>query len=330
MSARQLAVVFALALGGLAGCDEQPSPARPNDGSVTDRWGGSDSDAPGDAGAGDAINPNADSGANPGGDGAGPDDGTAMADGAPAADAQPVGPSGEPMPAGDLPGWKLVFTDDFTTPVPLGSFPSAVSTKWSAYPDGWKDTSKNGTYMPSKVVSIAGGVMDLYLHTEGGVHMVSAPVPKIPGAQGSGGGLLYGRYAIRFKADPVPGYKTAWLLWPDSESWPEDGEIDFPEGDLDDTICAFMHRQNGTSGGDQDAFCTQETYTSWHTAITEWSASEVRFLLDGKTVGTSTSRIPNTPMHWVIQTETALSGGAPSDSAEGHVQIDWVAVWVPK
>jgi len=51
----------------------------------------------------------------------------------------------------------------------------------------------------------------------------------LPGAVGKEGGLLYGRYAIHFKADPVPGYKTSWLLWPDSEKWPQDGEIDFPE-----------------------------------------------------------------------------------------------------
>ena len=47
-----------------------------------------------------------------------------------------------------------VFADDFSTNVPLGSFPAAVSSSWgNSYPDGWKDTTKNGTYMPSKVVS---------------------------------------------------------------------------------------------------------------------------------------------------------------------------------
>jgi hypothetical protein len=32
-------------------------------------------------------------------------------------------------------------------------------------------------------------------------------------------------------------------------------------------------------------------------------------------------------MRWVIQTETVLSGAAPPDAAEGHVYLDWVAVW---
>ena len=63
------------------------------------------------------------------------------------------------------------------------------------------------------------------------------------------------------------GYKTAWLLWPRSEVWPRDGEIDFPEGDLDSTIHGFVHRQGATSGSDQYAVSTSATYTSWHTAV---------------------------------------------------------------
>jgi beta-glucanase (GH16 family) len=123
------------------------------------------------------------------------------------------------------------------------------------------------------------------------------------------------------------GYKGAWLLWPASEVWPRDGEIDFPEGDFDSTIWAFMHRQGATAGSDQDWFSTSARWTDWHTAVTEWTPSSVRFLLDGQVVGTSTSRIPNTPMHWVIQNETTLSGYVPADSVSGHVLIDWVAVW---
>jgi beta-glucanase (GH16 family) len=238
-------------------------------------------------------------------------------------------PSGEPLPVGDMPGWHQVFSDDFTTDVPLGRFPGAVSDKWTAYQEGWTDTSGNGTYYPSKVISIHNGVLNMYLHTEHGIHMVAAPEPKIPGAVGSEGGLLYGRYAVRFRADRVHGYKTAWLLWPDSEKWPADGEIDFPEANLDGTVSAFMHHQNGTSQSDQDAFGTLISPASWHTAVTEWTSKNVTFILDGQTIASLTTSIPNTPMHWVLQTETVVGGRAPNDSAAGNVQIDWVAVYVP-
>jgi hypothetical protein len=237
-----------------------------------------------------------------------------------------VDPSGQAMPVGNLPGWTQVFSDDFTENVPVGSFPGAVSGKWSAYPDGWKDTSGNGTYEPSKVVSIGHGIMNLYLHTDNGVHMVSAPVPVIPGAPGKEGGLRYGRYAVRFRADPVPGYKTAWLLWPDSEKW-SDGEIDFPEGNLTGTFSAFMHHKGDPT--QQDVFNTTATYATWHTAVIQWTPKAVTFSLDGRVIGTATdaANIPSTPMHWVLQTETQLSGGPPPSSAAGNVQIDWVTAY---
>ena len=82
-------------------------------------------------------------------------------------------PSGENMPVGDLPGWKQIFTDDFTTNVPLGSFPAAVSSKWGAYLSPWKDTSGNGTYSPG-VVSVSGGLINSDIHTTNGVSMVTA------------------------------------------------------------------------------------------------------------------------------------------------------------
>lgn len=236
-------------------------------------------------------------------------------------------PSGQPMPVGDIPGWHQIFTDDFTTDVPLGSFPGLVAKRWSDYPDGWKDTSKNGEYYPSRVVSIHNGVMNLYLHTENGIHMVAAPEPVLPGAVGREGGLLYGRYVIRFRADPLPGYKLAWLLWPDSEVWPRDGEIDFPEGPLVQTINGYMHRQNATALHDQVSVTSQQSFPSWHTATIEWTPTRLNFILDGLTILSTTDRIPDTPMHWVLQTETTST--PPGNQVIGDVQIDWVAVYVP-
>ena len=139
------------------------------------------------------------------------------------------------MPVGDITdangSWHQVFAEDFNTPVPLGSFPGPVyGGRWGVYPNGWHDTSGNGTYYPSRVLSVNNGLLNMYLHTEiingVAVHMVSAPVPRLPGSTGFAG-QAFGRYSVRFHIDPVPGYKTAWLLWPDSNVWPAGGEIDF-------------------------------------------------------------------------------------------------------
>jgi Glycosyl hydrolases family 16 len=238
---------------------------------------------------------------------------------------EPPSPSGEPMPVGDLAGWRQIFTDDFNTPVALGRFPAAVSSRWSAYPSTAHDTSGSGVYHSEKVLSVGGGILNMFIHTEGGKHLVAAPIPKLTATANHG--QLYGRYAVRFRADPLPGYKTAWLLWPDSGRWPRDGEIDFPEANLNDTITGYVHHQGASSSSDQDRFPTSAGYAAWHTAVIEWTPGKVVFLLDGQLVGQTTTRVPSTAMHWVLQTETALSGPAPSASTQGNVQIDWVAAW---
>lgn len=233
--------------------------------------------------------------------------------------------TGEEMPVGDLPGWRQIFAEDFPTNAALGSFPGpGYSARWSVYPDGTRDTAgqngKPSRYYPSKVVSVRGGVLHKYLHTENGTPMAAALLPKTAAPQ------TYGRYAVRFRADSLAGFKAAWLLWPDSGRWPHDGEIDFPEGNLNGTIYAFMHHLGATSGSQQDWFKTDATFTDWHTAVIEWAPEGVTFILDGRIIGVSTQRIPNTPMHYVLQTESCLYECPTADTA-GYLQIDWVAIY---
>lgn len=250
-------------------------------------------------------------------------DGDTEGDSVPACAGQPVVlPSGgapTALPVGDLPGWRQVFSDDFTTAVSAGEFPgSAYSDRWTVYPDGWQDTSRRGVYTPSQVLSVRDGKLIKHLQVTEDGPLVAAALPKLPQQ-------TYGRYSVRFRADPVRGFKTAWLLWPDSEKWPDDGEIDFPEGSLDGTIDAYAHHANPRGG--QDHFCTTARYDTWHVATTEWLPGKVSFLLDGHLVGTSTKQVPDLPMHYVLQTETALRGG--QDPRGGYVEVDWVSIYAP-
>lgn len=234
----------------------------------------------------------------------------------------PAPPAGSSMPTGDLPGWRMVFNDDFGTDAAEGQFLSRYP-RWSAYPSGWKDSSKFGTYDP-KIISVRDGMLDVHLRYEDGKFLVASFGPTL--ASGSKN-QLYGRYAIRFRADAIAGYKAAWLLWPQSEVWPRDGEIDFPEGDFDRTIEGYMHRQGATSGSDQAAYSTSARWTTWHTAVIEWKPGSCQFFLDGVSLGRTTDRVPNTPMRWQIQNETRIVSSPPPTSSSGHVTIDWVAVW---
>ncbi len=231
-----------------------------------------------------------------------------------------------PAPAPSM--FTLKFSDDFNTATSEGQFLSKYPN-WYAYATGAKDSAKVGI-MDNSILSVSNGMLNMRLHTGAdGVPRGAAPYPIINGGSAlnlNNVNQLYGRYEVRFRADATPGYATAWLLWPQSETWPRDGEIDFPEGSLDGTIKAFMHRQGGTSGSDQDAFSTSATFSDWHTTTLEWTPGKVVFYIDGKVIGTSTNRVPNTPMHWVLQTETAY-GKKPAASAVSNVQIDYVKVW---
>ena len=261
-----------------------------------------------------------------------------------------VSPSGECMPVGDIPGWHQIFTDDFSTDVPLGGFsgcqahnntildyhctglPASVDAKWAAYPDGNPDTTGHGERYPSKVVSINNGVLDFNLHNENGVNMDAVLGAKLPGSTAKGG-LLGGRYVVRFRADSVYGYKFAWELWPDSGNNFVDGEIEFPSGNLNSTVKAFMHPMNFQGNfALQSAYHSTASYTAWHTATIDWlpQQEDLKFYLDGVLMGENTGpSVPSTPMHWLLQNETSSDGTIPGPTDAGHIQVDWVAVYAP-
>lgn len=274
------------------------------------------------------------------------------------------------MPVGNLPGdtqspggWKQVYFENFSTDVAETSFtdsayvdahnndPSGSRSRFQAtypnidpYPTTWHNSIGDGSqwtsyYSGGKTCSVTGSVLRQRLHTEGTFvengttyqrHRTETLVPAWTGSKTQ----TYGRYVIRWRADLLPGYKIAWLLWPISENWPTDGEIDFPEADLaaGNDIAAFMHRQDGANGGDQDAYgSTVDAVGGWNTTEIIWAPGFCRFILDGVVLGTSTSRVPNTPMEWRIQTEGNLDGTRLSTGIDptttGYVDIDWIVAY---
>lgn len=229
-------------------------------------------------------------------------------------------------PRADLPGWRHVFADDFSTDIGAGSFPAATRGRWGAYGDGWVDSSRRGRYQGS-AIHVDDGTLRLPLRTVNGVPRVAAAYPIVPGAPGRNGGQVHGRFAIRVRADPIPGYKFVSVLWPDSGRWPHDGEIDFPEGDLNGEIMAFTHRQGAVVGSDQDWFRVPARWNDFHTYVIEWTSTSVTYLLDGRVIGRSTQRLPTALMYWVLQAETSLQQAVIPAWASGEVEVDWVSIW---
>ena len=228
--------------------------------------------------------------------------------------------SGEAMPVGNLPGWQQKFTDDFTTPVPLGGFPGPYAAKWTGY-DGTPDSSGNGMFA-QKIISVHDGMLDMYLHSENGKPLGAAPTPNITGEPWFG--QIYGRYSVRFKSDSLPYYGTGWVLWPDTNDWNE-GEIDFPEGSLDNTIAGFVHCIGHGQDNCSWLFSPVRYASGWHTATIDWKPGSVTFYLDNHTMITNTTSVPTTKLHWILQ--TATNSGMPKSTTAGHMLIDWAVAY---
>ena len=231
------------------------------------------------------------------------------------------------------PGWSYSYGQDFTRSAPLGQFSKIYGRHWAGYTGIRNDTSRNGSYRPDAVLSVASGKLDMALGHDArtGLYNVAAPSPQPPAGVNDGSAEYRGmRSTIRFRSSgPMPGYKVAWLLWPSSWNW-KDGEIDFPEADLDGAIWGFSHQAN-TGNPHVNALWARSGTTfhegGWHVATTEWvPGKSVEFFLDGVSVGRTTRHVPTKPMHWTLQTETALKPSPPAKSTRGHISIDWLTV----
>ncbi len=254
--------------------------------------------------------------------------------------------SGIPAPSADLPNWKLHFVDDFLTDCPLGAFPiygvanaktpAAVAAKWTSYPDNYQVTRKNvgGFYRSERTVTIHDGMLDIHMHYDPTIseYCCAAPIPRLYPAQTAKwlmASHLYGRYEVCLKQGAPSGtYKIAWLLWPDSGGNTLNGEIDCPEVNLNEAtnVHGFCHEK----GGSQVSADMGVKLGGWHRYAIEWSPGRVAFLTDEVVKKVVTTNIPNTPMHWILQSELGLGTYPLSKTDSVDLLCDWVAFWEPK
>lgn len=249
---------------------------------------------------------------------------------------QPASPSGQAVPRGDFGSWRHIFYDDFEKAAALGTwgedwnaekivYTGAQGQQWRAYPKSYKDTYSKRPYRSDQVLSVKNSMLNFWLHNVEGQPAGANPSPII--ANGSQY-QTYGRYSARFKVDTpnLSEYYVAWLLWPQSERWPQDGEFDFPEGNLAGDVGGFHHYSGGGSctNGCQDVANVPvgTKFTDWHTYTIEWTPGRIKYILDGNVVLDSTKWVPSGPMRWQLQTETNGNG-----THSGNLMVDWVSVW---
>ncbi len=244
------------------------------------------------------------------------------------------------MPASAPSGWTRKVTSTFSETTALGRWPGPVAAQaWQNRARG-KDTSGRGMYDSSKTVSERNGVLDIWMHSETtgkpGVHdpagqrYVAAVVSKLGPTKGA-------RITLCMRADVIPGYKIAYLLWPSEGNGNQLGEIDFPEGKLSGLPAmpnAFMHyAPKPTSGKMQDWYDSRVAVQQWHAYTIEWnpkaSTPYAKFYVDGRLIGHSTRYVPTVTMRYIMQNETYLGGDALPAPAQGHLQIDWATIDLP-
>lgn len=238
--------------------------------------------------------------------------------------AKTVVSSASSSPAADSTKWALKFSDDFNTNAATGTFLSTYKN-WTGY-NGGPDTWGVGVRDTNNIVSVNSGVLNMNLSKGSTGYRTAVLLPLINGGTPAEWniGQTYGRYEVRFSVDQGSnGYAMAFLLWPYSNKW-SDGEIDFPEGTLSGTINAYDHCVGNPS---KNCFATgtNTKFTGWHTADIEWTPGSVKYILDGKTIGTS-DESPNVPMQWVLQTDTSY-GATPAATDKSNISIDYVKVW---
>lgn len=233
-------------------------------------------------------------------------------------------PTADPnaMPASAPAGWTRTFSEDFTTDAASGKFSDTYGDRFVAY-DGFNDTSGAGKYSES-ALSTSGGNLNMRMHTDASGQPIGAAIVPLVGGQW--GGQVEARYDIRMRADSLPGYGVAGLLWSDNNVW-SDGEIDFPEGALDGNVTLSNHCPQSPADN-----CLHEdldtTFTGWHTYTVERTATKLTFYVDGKVVASTTQNLPTKPLHWVLQAATH-TGEKPAANVDGNVQVAWMTVSAP-
>jgi beta-glucanase (GH16 family) len=228
----------------------------------------------------------------------------------------PHEPSGmAPPTAGSLPGYSLVYTQDFSK----ARFPS----EWGKF-DGPAGGNPGSMFVPSHV------------RTAGGVARIVAQRDKVNGGNWATGGMclcshpqLYGAFFVRSRVTG-PGPNVSELLWPVAHVWPP--EVDFNEmGFPTNSTSWTVHYGHGYTFVQQTRSWNM---LRWHTWGVIWTPRRLTFTIDGHSWGTLTrlTQIPHQRMTLDIQSETWCQGGAGAGACPlrpSALQVDWVAIYKP-
>jgi len=162
------------------------------------------------------------------------------------------------------------------------------------------------------------------------VHAGRATIRGTP--EGTTGGMAakfdhrrYGRWETRMRVvEHDEHYHAVLSLWPDSDNWPCDGEVDYAEATDDLTSVSFFHHYSCANR--QTSSRKALDLTQWHNYAVEWTSSAIIGYLDGVEWfrDTDPSHQPPGPMHQTIQLDW-FPGETPTKSTS--IDVAWVRVY---
>jgi hypothetical protein len=125
------------------------------------------------------------------------------------------------MLVGNVPGWREVFSDDFSG--------SSLSWRWTSY-WGVPGGDPGGFFDPTHVSVAVGQLVIGGFKDPADNAWDAGPNTYVTGGISSSPSFAqtYGKHLVRFGFDPGVGIAHAILLWPQSNAWPP--EIDFLRG----------------------------------------------------------------------------------------------------
>ncbi len=207
-------------------------------------------------------------------------------------------------------GWQQVFSDDFN-----GS--SLNENEWGIY----EGSGNAGVgYRKREAISVGNGELDITGRGD------------VAGGLALNRNYTYGRFEVRAKTDKGAGYGPATLLWPSSERWPVDGEIDISEVPNGDRHMSGSYLHWGDSNNVIGHESTGD-WSQWHTYAVEWEPSKVTFSIDGNVTWTVTQQeaIPSSAHFLGLQLDVGNGGfiDGPDSSTPSAVtfHVDSVKIY---
>jgi hypothetical protein len=216
--------------------------------------------------------------------------------------------SADSAPTGDIGDFTQTFVENFdTTAAANGPFAKTYAGSWQPYADG-----TGNEYYSGSQISAHDGYMDVTLD---GTHGAAGTF----GTPDDAWAHVGGKFTIRARATGGTGNGVAVMLWPSSNVW-ADGEIDYPEGNFEDTAHVYQHSMVPGQEASAQTIATGTKWSDWHTYSEDWiPGKSMKYYLDGTLIFSTTTNVPTTGHRYMFQ--------VGNWGAAGHFDVDWVTTY---